>query len=60
MAEAVKRNPVKELTKGIVKDNPVLRLVLGCCPTLAITTSVENAIGMGIAATIVLILSNIV
>lgn len=60
MAEAVKKNPLSELTKGFVKDNPVLRLVLGCCPTLAITTSVENAIGMGIAATIVLILSNMV
>lgn len=60
MADAVKKNPLVELTKGFVKENPVLKLVLGCCPTLAITTSVENAIGMGIAATLVLILSNIV
>ena len=50
----------KEFSKGIIAENPVLRLVLGTCPTLAISTSVENAIGMGIAATIVLILSNIV
>ena len=60
MAEAAKRSALGELTKGFVKENPVLRLVLGTCPTLAITTSVENAIGMGVAATLVLIMSNIV
>lgn len=49
-----------ELTKGIIKENPVLRLVLGTCPTLAITTAAFNAIGMGIAATLVLIGSNAV
>lgn len=48
------------LTKGIVKENPVLRLVLGTCPTLAITTAAFNGIGMGVAATLVLIGSNIV
>ena len=47
------------LTKGIIKENPVLVLVLGTCPTLATTTSVSTAIGMGIAAAIVLICSNI-
>lgn len=47
------------LTRGIVKENPVLVLVLGTCPTLATSTSVSTAIGMGIAATIVLICSNI-
>lgn len=47
-------------TKGIVKENPVLRLVLGTCPTLAITTAASNAIGMGIAATLVLVCSNAV
>ncbi|MDQ5983377.1 MAG: H+/Na+-translocating ferredoxin:NAD+ oxidoreductase subunit E [Eubacteriales bacterium SKADARSKE-1] len=47
-----------EFTKGIIKENPVLRLVLGTCPTLAITTAASNAIGMGIAATLVLICSN--
>lgn len=47
------------LLKGIIKENPVLVLVLGTCPTLAVTTQASNAIGMGIAATIVLICSNI-
>jgi electron transport complex protein RnfE len=49
-----------EFTKGIIKENPVLRLVLGTCPTLAVTTSVSSAIGMGIAATLVLACSNTV
>lgn len=49
---------VKEFTKGIIKENPVLCLVLGTCPTLAVTTQASNAIGMGVAATIVLICSN--
>ena len=47
-------------TAGIIRENPVLRLVLGGCPVLAITTSVFNGIGMGIAATFVLICSNVV
>ena len=46
--------------KGIIAENPVLVLVLGTCPTLAQTTSVINAISMGIAATIVLMCSNMV
>ncbi|NLX93865.1 MAG: electron transport complex subunit E [Clostridiales bacterium] len=50
----------QELTKGFLKENPVLRLVLGTCPALAVSTSVENAIGMGVSASIVLIGSNIV
>lgn len=50
----------KELTKGIWKENPIFRLVLGMCPTLAVTTSVENGIGMGTAATFVLVCSNMV
>jgi electron transport complex protein RnfE len=45
-------------TKGIVQENPVLRLVLGTCPSLAISTNVVNALGMGISATIVLFCSN--
>ena len=49
----------QNLLKGIIKENPVLVLVLGTCPTLAVTTSVLNALGMGIAATAVLICSNI-
>ena len=55
-----KRSYLKELTKGIIKENPVLCLVLGTCPTLAVTTSAFNAIGMGVAATAVLICSNAV
>ena len=47
-----------ELFRGVFKDNPVFRLVLGLCPTLATTTSLENAIGMGLAATFVLTCSN--
>ena len=60
MAEKKKINYGHELTKGILKENPVLRLVLGTCTTLATSTSVVNGVGMGIAATIVLICSNIV
>lgn len=58
MAEK-KQSLGKEFTKGLVAENPVLRLVLGTCPTLAVSTSVSSAIGMGIAATIVLICSNV-
>ncbi len=47
-------------TNGLLKENPVLRLVLGTCPTLAITTAVSNGLGMGVAATFVLICSNVV
>ena len=47
-----------ELTRCIIKENPTFRLVLGMCPTLALTTSLENALGMGVAATFVLICSN--
>ncbi len=49
----------KEFSKGIVRENPVLRLVLGTCPTLAVTTSAINGVGMGLAATVVLLGSNI-
>lgn len=49
---------MRVLTNGIIKENPTLRLVLGTCPTLAVTTSALNGIGMGIAATLVLICSN--
>lgn len=59
MSEKKKYSYAKELTKGLLKENPVLRLVLGTCPTLATSTSVVNGVGMGIAATIVLICSNI-
>ena len=44
---------------GIFKNNPTFRLALGLCPTLAVTTSLENAIGMGLASTFVLVCSNV-
>ena len=49
---------LQNFLKGLIKENPVFVLVLGTCPTLAISTSVTAAFGMGIAATIVLICSN--
>lgn len=49
---------MKDLTNGIYRENPVFKLALGMCPFLAVTTSVENALGMGAAATFVLICSN--
>lgn len=53
-----KNNKLSIMLKGLIKENPVLVLVLGTCPTLAISTSVTAAIGMGLAATAVLICSN--
>lgn len=50
---------VQEFTKGLWKEVPPFRLVLGLCPTLAVTKSVENGIGMGMATTFVLLGSNI-
>ncbi|MBR5186907.1 MAG: electron transport complex subunit RsxE, partial [Clostridia bacterium] len=47
------------LTKGIFKENPVFILILGTCPTLATTTNVVGAFGMGIAALVVLLCSNV-
>ena len=48
------------LTKGIIKENPVLVLLLGTCPTLATTTSALNGLGMGVSTLAVLVCSNIV
>ncbi|MDD2714449.1 MAG: electron transport complex subunit E [Candidatus Wallbacteria bacterium] len=48
------------LSRGIFEDNPTFRLVLGMCPTLAVTTSAVNALGMGAATTFVLIGSNLI
>ncbi len=45
--------------KGLWKENPIFRLLLGLCPTLAVTSSVENGIGMGLATTFVLLCSNV-
>jgi len=47
------------MLKGLIKENPVFVLILGTCPTLATTTNVEGAFGMGIAALVVLVCSNI-
>ena len=55
-----KGTPLFEFLKGIVVENPVLVLVLGMCPTLAVTTNAINGIAMGLAATAVLLGSNIV
>lgn len=52
------RKLIGEFAKGIVKENPTFVLVLGLCPTLAVSVSVTNAVGMGLAATFVLICSN--
>lgn len=56
----MKKSKLAILLKGFIKENPVLVLILGTCPTLAISTSVVSAIGMGISATLVLIGSNVV
>lgn len=53
-------NTLQNFSKGLIKENPVLVLVLGTCPTLATSTSVSSALGMGAAATVVLLCSNIV
>lgn len=50
----------KEFYRGIIKENPVFVLLLGMCPTLAVTGSAKNGLGMGLAATAVLIGSNVV
>lgn len=50
----------ESFTKGLIRENPTLRLVLGTCPTLAVTTAAVNGLGMGAAATFVLVCSNIV
>ncbi|MCQ2307545.1 MAG: electron transport complex subunit E [Bacteroidales bacterium] len=49
----------KTFTKGLLKENPTLVLLLGCCPTLATTTSAINGMSMGLATTFVLIMSNL-
>lgn len=51
--------PINHLTKGFWRENPIFVIALGLCPTLAVSSSIQNAIGMGIAATFVLIGSNI-
>ncbi len=53
-------NLIQEFSKGLWKENAVFKLLLGMCPVLAVTTSAENALGMGFATTFVLVCSNIV
>ncbi|WP_370572235.1 Rnf-Nqr domain containing protein, partial [Methanomethylovorans sp.] len=52
-------DPLSEFIRGITRDNPTFGLVLGLCPTLAVTTSVENGIGMAAGTAFVLIFSNL-
>lgn len=54
-----KNKSLSVLTNGIIKENPVLVLILGTCPTLATTTTVTGALGMGLAALVVLLCSNV-
>lgn len=56
----MKNKYLKTFTNGLLNENPTLRLVLGTCPTLAVTTAAINGIGMGVAATVVLVCSNLV
>lgn len=49
---------IDRLKNGIFKDNPIFTQVIGMCPALAVTTSVGNAVGMGLATTVVLVCSN--
>ncbi|MCL2245515.1 MAG: electron transport complex subunit E [Lentimicrobiaceae bacterium] len=51
-------NKVELITRGLIKENPTLIMVLGLCPSLAVTTSAINGIGMGLATTFVLMCSN--
>lgn len=53
-------NQWKNFTKGFIKENAVFALFLGLCPTLAVTTSAVNGLGMGLATTFVLVMSNLV
>jgi len=55
-----KRSKLSILLAGLIKENPVLVLILGTCPSLAVTTMAVNGLGMGVAATVVLIGSNVV
>ena len=53
-------NNLKVLTNGIFKENPTFALLLGMCPTLGVTTSAINGMGMGLATAFVLVMSNLV
>ncbi|MDE6829712.1 MAG: electron transport complex subunit E, partial [Lachnospiraceae bacterium] len=51
-------NCTERIYNGLVKENPTFVLMLGMCPTLAVTTSAVNGVGMGLSTTVVLVLSN--
>ena len=53
-------NQLKNFTKGFLRENPTLVLILGTCPTLGVTSSAANGLGMGLATTFVLVMSNLV
>lgn len=53
-------NQIQNFTKGFIKENPVFVLLLGLCPTLGVTSSAINGLGMGLATTFVLVMSNLV
>lgn len=53
-------NQIQNFSKGFIKDNPVFVLLLGLCPTLGVTSTAINGLGMGLATTFVLVMSNIV
>ncbi len=53
-------NQLQNFTKGFIKENPVFVLLLGMCPTLGVTSSAINGLGMGLATTFVLLMSNVV
>lgn len=59
MAKKKKRlTPKQNIIKGLIKENPTFVLILGMCPTLGVTTSLENGLGMGLSVLFVLILTN--
>ena len=51
--------PIERLYNGIVKENPTFVMMIGMCPTLAVTTSLINGVGMGLTTTVILTLSNL-
>ncbi|MCK5076826.1 MAG: electron transport complex subunit E [Calditrichia bacterium] len=54
------KNVWNEFSKGIVKEHPIFKMALGLCPALAVSTSIDNAVGMGAAVIFVLVMSNVI
>ena len=54
-----KNTPAERLYNGLVKENPTFVMMIGMCPTLAVTTSMMNGIGMGLTTTVILTVSNL-